>query len=433
MKTKIFAFLATVGVARGIFLSFLTAVLLLWAGLTCALMYGAIAEMSIMTLLFLSSVTLIIFGGSSKVILDMLSWKPQVIKPKERWQKNLDIVITLGLANLAVIIFMVYYYEETSIFTVVVLGITELWAIYLFHKNGLFGSWKFFVILLISLVIFVIHTLIIQYYFGRHDESGSGTIMLVGFYIGLIALTKIPERIYQSWIKPRIEKKLEAMAEKKKKDDALAMFSNVSLFNLGNMYIYFATIKSGNEELNKKQKELYLEAFLARAKSGKKMDVEDTKYICYLVGHANYKLYSEFLNAVADQCLLNNISYLVFTTGGQLSVNEWPMLFKVSNKKAELVSSYLDSLKHESYNSMFNESTLTFNVNAFTGLVNCLSHFYKKSDDDLEKNIAKKELQKLFIFAADCCERMNFIEPSKQRLQKRMEEIKNEFWEIGIE
>lgn len=427
MKTKIFAFLATVGVARGIIISILIAVVSFWTSSATFVL----TEMSIKTFVIFSSMILIVFGIVTKIIIDILSWRPEAIKPKEKLHKNLDIAVTLGLVGLAGIIFLIHY-EEVSTLKTVVFGTTALCTIYLYHKNGLFGSRKFFLILLITLIIFIIHTLIVQYYFGRHDEMGSGKIMLVGFYVGLIALTKIPGKFYQFWSKLKI-KQPKVTAKEKGKDDGISIFNNISLFDLGNMYIYFSESPSENEELSKKQKGLYLEAFLSEVKSGKRMNDANIEYLCRRIAYTKAKLSSEFLSAVADQCLLNNLSYLALITSGPLSVNEWPILFKVSNKKALLVSSYLESLAQEPYDSMFNQSTHVFNVNAFTGLVNCLGHFYKKSDNDLDKYIAKQEVRKLFIFATDCCEKINFMEPSRYALRKRMLEIKGKFWELGLE
>jgi hypothetical protein len=437
MKTKLFAFLATVGVARSIFTGLLIAVLLSWTGLMCYLACYVVAEISIRIFLFISSFSLIIFGVCSKIIIDMLNWEPQAIKPRERLQKNLDIAITVGLTGLAGIIFWGYY-EEAQTFRTVVFGITALCTVYLFHKNGLFGSGKFFLVLFIAFVIFILHTLILQDYLGKSDEIGNGKIMLVGFYVGLIALTKIPERFYQFLVKRRMGKKLEGTTEEKRKNDTIAIFSRLSLFHSGDMYIYFSEIvsrdKARNEEKNKKQQELYLESFLAGVKSGKKMDAEDTKYVCHRIGRANYKLDSEFLNAVIEKCLLNNLSYLVFTTvHGRLSLNEWPILFKHSADKKSLIDNYLANCPNqECYDGLFNSGTKVFDVDALTGLINCLGHFYKKSNDDLEKDSARKELQRLIYFAINCHEQMIFLEPTKERLNQKIIEITNKFWELGI-
>jgi hypothetical protein len=429
MKTKLFAFLATVGVARSIFVGAFGISLLFWAGLMgCGF---TLLGMPIGWIVFLSAFTLAIFGVWAKIIAEMLTWDPQVIVVNVKLQKMLDIAVTLGLAGLAVIIFVIYYGEVPTFWTII-FGLAELYAVYLLHKNALLGCFRFFGVLLIAFIIFIIHALVIQYYFGRPDENGSGKIMLVGFYVALIVLTKIPERFYQSWIKLRIERMKRVKAEKIRKA-AVDLFINISLFNLGNMYVYFSEVTSGDEDLNKKQKALYLEAFLTGLKIGKKLTAEDTKYICYIIGHAKYKLDSEFLNAVIDQCLLNNLSYLVFTTvSGRLSLNEWPLLFKASNKKAALVLSYLVYSERGCYDSLFNASTKVFNVDAFTGLVNCLGHFYKKSDDSLEKDMAKQELQRLQRFAIDCYERFDFMEPMKERLRTRIDQIGHEFWELKL-
>ncbi len=436
MKTKFFLFLATVGVARGIFLSFLIAVLLLWAGLTCALMYGAIVEMSIEPLVFIGSLSLIIFGACLKIILDTLSWAPEAIKPRVRFQKNLDIAITLGLAGLAIIIFWNYYTED-SISRTIVFGVTALCTIYLFHKNGLFGSGRFFLVLFIAFVVFILHTLIIQYYYGRHNEIGNDTIMLVGFYLGLIVLTKIPERLYQSWIKSRIEKMRAKKAEKVSQEKADKDRRNkidslmwLSLLDLGRSYIDFAAYEIGDYE--EKQAEFYLEVFFSGIERGKKMNTEELKSICYKISRVKHKLDQKFLNAVTEQCLSNNMTYLVFTTtNNSLAVNEWPILFKRTDKKAALVAHYLTSLEEDGlYDFLFDASTQIFNIGAFTGLMNCLGHCYKKSDDDL-KNMAQQEMKRVLRFAKNYCEKINFMESTKERLRKRIAEIEIAYWECA--
>lgn len=430
MKTKIFAFLATLGVARGIFAGLLITALLSWMGLMCH--EFMLLSVSIEWMIVLSSFTLVIFGAWSKMVIDMLSWDPQVVVANEKLQKMLDVAITLGLVGLAVIIF-VNYYEEVPTFGTIIFGLAELYAIYLLSKSGFLGCVKFFGVLIISFVIFLVHGLLTQHYFGRPEENGSGQITLVGFYVALIVLTKIPERFYQAWIKPRVEKKIqkkiEEKIEEKRKNDAIAIFQNVSLFYLGNMYINFSEVTSEDEEFNEKQKTLYLEAFLTGLKSGKKMNVEEIKYICYRIGQARCRFDSEFLTAVIDHCLLNNLSYLILTTvRGRLSLNEWPILFKRASDKKAVVVNYLATCPNqECYDVLFNASTQAFNVDAFTGLVNCLNHFYQKSDDDSEKAMARKELDDLLYFAAGCYRKISFLEPSRERLRTRFTEIVNRF------
>jgi hypothetical protein len=429
MKTKFLAFLATVGVVRSIFISVFCAIFLIWIA---AVYYEFIWNAPNEGKIFLISFTLLTFGFFSKATTEMLSWEPQALPTNKKFQKIIDLIIALGLTGMAIFAFVAYY-EEVPTFGTIIFGLSELCAVYLVHKNGFYGYFRLFAIMIIALVIFAIHFLIFRYYFGQ--------IMLVGFYIALVVLTKIPEKFYESKIKPRIEKRKQDKAKKTEQERAekirqneLAILVNIPLFNLGNMYVYFAEVISGDKEFNKKQTEFYLEAFRSGLKNGKWLTAEDTKYLCYMIGQVKCKLDSEFLNAVIDQCLLSDLGYLVFTTiHGRLPLNEWPVLFKAANKKAALISSYLVSSKQECYDSLFNTETKVFNVDALTGLINCLYHFYQKSDDDLAKDMAKKEVQRLINFAVDCHEQMIFLEPTKDRLKKIILEITNKFWELGIE
>ena len=380
-------------------------------------------DVNLKSRLMLVSVDLFFSGLMFRLMVDII--EISLVKVNKTLRNISLAVYFLGTIGIAIFAFLIYY-ENNAGFNLYCFVISEIMIVYSLNKDvtslDVASSFvKFCGIMLICVVIYGI----IYYIKGDYPD---GLIMSIGYYVAAIVLTKWPENLIKKWLAKR-NKKIEKIAIEKATKARNESYKNVDLFTAMSVYLHFSELYCTiyDSELDSEKTKLmdfYLGVCLYKTGLGEVISSYSTERICQSIAYCHYRISSKFLHLVIDQCIKNDLIYLIFTTTNKLlNAKQWPVIFKNDSEKAAHVELYLNTKKSSCDDELFKSSTKNFHEKKLSGLFNCLSHYRDNVTEPEKRAIAQAELQRLYDFAVECSKKMDI--DTEYNSKKRLERLIN--------